>query len=72
MNIDNIEKCQALLDQRKKYREIAKTLEGEDCQVLIRVPFNKDGILLDEDLMNDVQDAIALRLEGIDKRLAQL
>lgn len=70
MNIDNIEKCQKLLATREKYLQLAKAIEDSSTKVRVQTPYRE--IVFDEDLLNDMQDAIAARVADIDSRLATL
>ena len=75
MNIDNIEKCKALLDQREKLQLASDLLGNGQARVVITQGFGKDAEktdLFDEQLNMAVQDAIAERIKQIEKHIERL
>lgn len=76
MNIDNIEKCQMLLDKRAKLQQAASFLADLErkAEVCIRgFARNAETVTLyDEELNLAIQDAIDARLKSIDRRIETL
>ncbi len=61
-----------LLDKREKYRRIAQLLESENCEVSVTTNACVPPEDLDKELINDIQDSIADRLEEIEDQIAEL
>ncbi len=75
MNIDNIEKCKALLNKRSNLQLAADLLDAGQARVAIVQGFGKDmekTDLFEEELNAAVQDAISERIRLIEKQIELL
>ena len=76
MNIDNIEKCQMLLDQRANLQKAASVMADLERHAQVTIQGFARGAeavtLYDEELNLAIQDAIDARLQAIDRRIETL
>lgn len=76
MNIDNIEKCQILLEKRASLKQAAMIMGELPYSAFITIQSASYGAikidLVDEELNMALQDAIDARIQAIEKQLEQL
>lgn len=77
MNIQNIEKCQALLEKRARLQQAAGIMAElqRNAKVTIEglaIKSSYSVVLIDEDLNMAIQDAIDARIQAIEKQLETL
>lgn len=74
MQIENIAKCRHLLEVRDNLQKASRMLEAQNARVTVVTPDGpidlSDGS--DKEFTYAVMDAIAARLEGVDKQIMTL
>lgn len=77
MNINNIEKCQMLIEKRERLQKASGILAVLQRKARVTIedlasPMGSKVSLIDEDLNLVIQDAIDARIQAIEKRIETL
>lgn len=77
MNINNIEKCQMLIEKRERLQKASSILAALQRKARVTIedlasPVGSKVSLIDEDLNLAIQDAIDARIQAIEKRIETL